>query len=83
MLPAVASYFRLARLGGRWGGKHLAAQVAAQLLQLVNRRRQRRLPGDPHQHARGLVVDGALTAGGTRVAGLERRCGTSIRSAPR
>ena len=73
MLPAVASYFAVARLCGRGRGEDLAAQVAAQLLQLVDRRRQRRLPGDPHQHARGLLVDGALTAGGTRVAGGERR----------
>ena len=73
MLPAVASYFVLARLGGRCRGEDLAAQMAAQLLQLVDRRRQRRLPGDPHQHARGLLVDGALAAGGTRVAGSQRR----------
>ena len=73
MLPAVASYFVLARLFGRGRGEDLAAQMAAQLLQLVDRRRQRRLPGDPHQHARGLLVDGALTAGGTRVARGERR----------
>ena len=47
--------------------------MAAQLLQLIDRRRQRRLADDPHQHARGLVVDGALAAGGTGVAGTQRR----------
>ncbi len=69
MLPAVASYFRLPVSSGRRGGKHLAAQVATQFLQLINRRRQRRLPGDSHHHTRSLFVDDAFTAGGTRVAG--------------
>ena len=59
-----------ARLGRRGRGEDLAAQVATQLLQLVDRGRQRRLPGDPHQHARGLVVDGALPAGRTGIAGV-------------
>ncbi len=72
MLPAVASYFRLLSSSAP-GGKHLAAQVATQFLQLVNLRRQRRLPGNPHQQARCLFVDRAVTAGGTRVAGAERR----------
>ena len=66
----------LASLVRRGCREHLAAQMATQFLQLVNRRRQRRLPGDPHQHARGLLVDGALTAGGTRVARSERRMRT-------
>ena len=73
MLPAVASYFVLAGPCGRVRGEDLAAQVAAQLLQLVHRRRQGRLPGDPHQHARGLLVDGPLAAGGTGVARSQRR----------
>jgi hypothetical protein len=63
---------RLAGLLGRIRGEDPAAQMAAQLLQPVDLRRQRRLPGDPHEHARGLLVDGPLAAGGTRVAGGER-----------
>ncbi len=62
-----------ARFFRRGGGEYFAAQVATQFLQPVNLRRHRRLPADPHHHARSLVVDGALTAGGTGVAGRERR----------
>ncbi len=53
--------------------EHLAAQVATQLVQLIDVRRQRRLPDDPHHHAGSLVVDRALAAGGTGITGLERR----------
>ena len=84
MLPAVASYFLVAGLFGRGRGEDLAAQMAAQLLQLVDRRRQRRLPGDPHQHARGLLVDGPLDRRrDTRRPHVSDGCGTSIRAAPR
>ncbi len=58
------------RCGSR---EHLAAQVATQLVQLIDVRRQRRLPDDPHHHAGPLVVDRAIAAGGTGIAGLERR----------
>ena len=47
--------------------------MATQFLQLVNGRRQRRLPGDPHQHARILLVENAIGALGTGVAGALRR----------
>src|SRR5262249_8836246 len=61
-----------ARLFRRRRGKHLAAEVAPQLLQHVDLCRQRRLPGDSHQHAWGLLIDSALTAGRTRLPSSER-----------
>jgi hypothetical protein len=65
MLPAVASYLR--------SPAHLAAEIAPQLLKLVDLRRQRRLARDPHDHAGRLLVDRALIALRTRVASLQRR----------
>ncbi len=59
----------VARVLRRWGGEHLAAQMATQFLQLVDRRRQRGVPRDPHHHARRFVVNGAFAAGRTGVAG--------------
>jgi hypothetical protein len=42
----------LAGFGRSFGRVHVPAQIASQLFQLVNRRGQRRLPFDPHQHPR-------------------------------
>ena len=63
----------LASLYRRWRREHLTAQMATQFLQLVDRRTQRRLPDDSHEHAGDLLVNRSLTTRGTRVARRERR----------
>src|SRR5208283_4321611 len=58
----------------RGSGKHIPAQVAPQLLQLIHRRGDGRLPFDPHQDARvALRIDlAAALLIGTRIARLQR-----------
>src|SRR5580692_4122136 len=57
----------------RRGGKHIPAQIAPQLLQLVHRRGYGRLPFDPHQDAGvALEVDFAALTIRTLVARLQR-----------
>ena len=66
--------FFFARFGRRGSRKHIPAEVAPQLLQLVHRRGNRRLPFNPHQHTR-LALRINLTAAlliGTRIARLQR-----------
>jgi len=65
--------FLLASLERRRRCEHFTAEMATQFLQFVDRRSQRRLPDDPHEHAGHLLVNRSLTARGTRVARSERR----------
>jgi hypothetical protein len=44
-----------ARFFRRRGGKHIPAEIASQLLQLIHRRGDSRLPFDPHQNARVVL----------------------------
>ena len=63
----------LARFFRRRGGKHIPAEVAPQLLQLIHRRGDGSLPFDPHQHARvALRIDFTPLTIGTLVTRLQR-----------
>src|SRR5205814_1566875 len=63
--------FFLARLRWSGGGVHVAAQVAAQLFQLIYGRSQWGLPLDPHQHAWfALRINLATTSVWARIPGL-------------
>src|SRR3970040_461975 len=56
---------------GSLGSKHLAAEVAPELLQFVDGRRQGCLPHDSYQVARRVVVHFALLTFWTAIARLE------------
>ena len=74
MLATVASYFSApATAAGACSREDLAAQIAAQLLQFVNRGRDRRLPHEPDQHP-GTVhgIGRSPFTGRTGISRLER-----------
>jgi hypothetical protein len=57
MAAAVSSYFFSPASGGA-AAVYTFPHIASQLFQLINGRRQRRLPFDPHQHtAIALRID--------------------------
>ncbi len=60
---------------GHRGREDLPTQIAPQLLQLVHRGRDRRLPDEPHQHPRGARIELALGTAGAAIPGLEGRVG--------
>jgi hypothetical protein len=63
-----------ARFFRRRSGKHIPAEIAPQLLQLIHRRGDGRLPLDPHQYARvALEIDFTALTIRTLVASFQRR----------